>query len=102
MPVSCGVCGCGGRDAWVASTCRAGVSAIEIEITCSDPVEHRRRVETRTADIPGLPALSWRDVVARDYQPWDRPRVVIDTAGQSVEDNVATLRAAIASVRLAT
>jgi predicted kinase len=87
------------RDAWVASARRAAVRAIEIEITCSDAAEHRRRVETRTTDVPGLPALSWRDVVARDYQPWDRERVVIDTAGQSVEHNVTTLRAAIASVR---
>jgi predicted kinase len=87
------------RDAWLASAHRAAVRAIEIEITCSDPAEHRRRVETRTTDVPELPALTWRDVVARDYQPWDRERVVIDTAGQSVDDSVTTLRAAIASAR---
>jgi predicted kinase len=42
------------RDAWIEVARPAGVPAIEIEIICSDAAEHRRRVEIRQADIPGL------------------------------------------------
>jgi predicted kinase len=83
------------RDAWVAVANRVHVSSIDIEVTCSDATEHRRRVETRTTDIPGLRPPSWQEVVTRDYQPWDRERIVVDTAGRSVEQNVKTLREAL-------
>src|SRR5262249_30222528 len=33
------------RDAWLAVARRAQVSALEVEITCSDETEHRLRVE---------------------------------------------------------
>ena len=42
------------RTAWRNVAERAGVSLIEIEAICSDPVEHRRRIESRPSDIPGL------------------------------------------------
>ena len=80
------------RDAWAAVATRADASSIDIEVTCSDSTEHRRRLETRKDDIPGLRPLSWQEVVARDYQPWDREHIVIDTAGRSVEQIVTMLR----------
>jgi predicted kinase len=82
------------RDAWMDVANRAQVAAIEIEITCSDANEHRQRVETRAA----LP--TWQDVVLRDYRPWNREHIVIDTAGRSVDANVATLREAIVALGL--
>jgi len=85
------------RNAWVEVAHRAQVGAIEIEITCSDPEEHRRRVETRTTDLPGFRMPTWPEVVARQYHPWDRERIVIDTARESLEHNLKTLRAAIES-----
>src|SRR4051812_19570645 len=42
------------RDAWRAVAERAGVRALEVEIICSDPNEHRRRLESREHDLPGL------------------------------------------------
>lgn len=42
------------RDAWRAAAKRAGVGAVEVEVVCSDVQEHRSRVETGTADVPGL------------------------------------------------
>jgi predicted kinase len=83
------------RDAWVGVAKRACVDAVEVEITCSDPQEHRRRVESRTADIPGLRLPTWSDVVDRDYDPWERERIVIDTAHASLQQSVETARAAI-------
>lgn len=72
------------RDAWRAVAERLAVDAVEIEITCSDAAEHRRRVETRRADITGLVLPSWQDVATRDYAPWSRPRLVVDTTGKSI------------------
>jgi predicted kinase len=80
------------RDAWVEIANLAQVAAVEIEVTCSDTMEHRRRVETRTADIPGLRLPAWEEVVERDYQGWDREHLVIDTAGRTVEQSVNLVR----------
>ena len=84
------------RDAWVEVANRAQVSAVEIEVICSDSKEHRRRVEARMSDIAGARSVTWEDVVSRDYRPWDREHIVIDTAGWTVEQIVAILRGAIA------
>jgi predicted kinase len=73
------------RDRWRDVARRAGVSVLEVEVVCSDPAEHRRRVETRAPDISGQRLPSWPEVLDRDYQPWDRDRLVIDTAHNSVE-----------------
>jgi predicted kinase len=86
------------RDAWLAVANRADVSVIEIEITCSDATEHRQRVETRVSDIAGLRPPTWQEVVSRDYESWNRERLVIDTAGQSVDQNVRMLRGALARI----
>jgi predicted kinase len=76
------------RDAWAGVANRAAVSAVEIEITCSDAEEHRRRVETRVGDLPGLRLPSWNEVVSREYHPRNREHVVVDTAGCSPEQSV--------------
>jgi predicted kinase len=83
------------RDAWLEVANRAKVRAIEIEVKCSDINEHRRRVEARIADVPGSSLVTWEKVVSREYHPWDREHLVIDTADQSVEQNVEILRAAL-------
>jgi predicted kinase len=68
------------RSEWRSVAERAGVRAIEVEIICSDADEHRRRVESRRADLAGHTAPTWAEVIARDYRPWDGHRLVIDTA----------------------
>src|SRR5258708_29230573 len=83
------------RDAWVEVAKRAQVSAIEIEVTCSDTTEHQHRVETRISDISRSRSLTSQDVVSRNYSPWNREHIVVDTATQTVEQAVTILRAAI-------
>jgi len=51
------------RDAWRA----IGPRVLEIELVCSEPGEHRARVEGRVADIAGLRLPTWQDVVEREY-----------------------------------
>ena len=80
------------RDAWIEVSNRVQVRAMEIEVKCSDVSEHRRRVETRISDIPGLRLPTWEEVVSREYHPWHREHLVIDTAARTVEQNVNLLR----------
>jgi predicted kinase len=49
-----------------------------IEVTCSDPEEHRKRVESRAAPTPPLPLPAWEDVVHCEYQPWTEPVLSVD------------------------
>lgn len=83
------------RASWRAVATRAATASREIEIRCSDPAEHRRRVEGRTAEIAGMRVPTWAEVIARDYRPWDRERIVIDTAGMDVDDTIAAILSAI-------
>ena len=87
------------RDAWGRVAQRAGVAALDVEVTCSDVDEHRRRVESRESDIDGLKVPTWADVVARAYEPWHRDRLVLDTSQHSVAQNIETLLAHVGSVR---
>jgi predicted kinase len=80
------------RDAWIEVANRARVRAVEIEVRCSNAGEHRRRVETRVSDLPGLKPPAWDEVTAREYHPWNREHLVIDTADQSVERSVEMIR----------
>lgn len=90
------------RDAWKRTAANASSPCMEIEVVCSDPVEHRRRVETREADIPGFRVPSWDDVQQRAYDPWDGPRLVLDTAGRGIADLLAELHRWVADAAATT
>lgn len=76
------------RRGWQATARRTQTSLIEIEIVCSDPVEHRRRVEGRKSDIDGLELPSWQAVLDHEYSPWQEPHLVIDTARLTADEAV--------------
>ena len=76
------------RNEWQSVGNRAGAQVVDVEIVCSDVDEHRRRVETRQPDIPGHRLPAWDEVAGRDYRPWDRERVVIDTSRLTVDEAV--------------
>lgn len=73
------------REGWEMAAQRAGAEVKWLEIACSDPAEHRRRVETRTSDIAGLALPNWDAVACRAYDAWDRDRLIVDTAHRSLE-----------------
>ena len=68
------------RQAWRNVAVRAGVRSVDVEIICSDSIEHRRRIETRTSDIEGHVLPTWQEVCTREYQAWNSDYVLIDTA----------------------
>ena len=83
------------RDAWQRVATDAGARFINVEIVCSDTGEHRRRVESRVADIAGHVVPTWPEVIDRDYRPWDRDRLVIDTTAHDISESVRRIVEAI-------
>ncbi len=80
------------RDAWRDVAKRAGVAFVDVAVVCSDEEEHQRRIETRQS---GLRRLTWQDVVARKLDAADAETIVVETAGRSIEECLATVLAAL-------
>lgn len=74
------------RREWERVAADAGAQYVNIEIVCSDPQEHRRRVETRPSTVPGQRLPTWQDVIEREYEGWTVDRVLLDTFGRSEQD----------------
>ena len=83
------------RAAWRDVAARSAVPLVEVEIICSNAAEHRRRVESRESDIPGLLPPTWAAVIARDYEPWSEATLVIDTALMTQAEAVSAIVAAM-------
>jgi predicted kinase len=78
------------RKAWRALAARTSMPLRVIELVCSDQLEHRRRVETRTSDLEGHQLPTWADVLGREYEPWQEPRLAVDTS-HSLTDCLAQI-----------
>ena len=83
------------QEGWRSVAADAGAQVVEILIVCSDPDEHRRRVEGRVADIPGMVQPTWADVATSVLDPWPEA-VVLDSAGRTPD---AVARDALGVVR---
>jgi predicted kinase len=79
------------RDAWRDVSVRCNSKIIEIEVLCSDKAEHRKRVETRNADITGHKLPTWQDVLDREYESWESS-IVIDTSTNTPEESLNELQ----------
>lgn len=86
------------RAMWRDLARECSVPLLEIETVCSDAVEHRRRVETRSADISCHRLPAWSEVMGRDYAPWDRDRLVLDTAVHAPEKSIELVLAAVRQI----
>ena len=58
------------RAGWRAAAARTGARLVQVELHCSDPAQHRTRVEQRAPDIAGHRLPSWADVAALTWEPW--------------------------------
>ncbi|MGB7414442.1 MAG: AAA family ATPase [Thermosynechococcaceae cyanobacterium] len=88
------------RQAWRGVAQGAGVDCREIEVICSDQIEHRSRVESRQSQVPGLRLPTWNDVLQREYHLWDRNPIVIDTAGHTAVESKQLLEQRLAIKQL--
>lgn len=79
------------RAAWHDAALNADTVLLNIEVVCSNTHEHRRRVEARTSDIPGLNPPTWQSVVEHEYEPWAEPVLRVDTGCISAEEAVALI-----------
>lgn len=73
------------RDGWRQTALQSSARIAEIEVICSDVALHRQRAEARASDLAGLKLPTWQDIVSRDYEPWDRDHLVLDTASDSID-----------------
>ena len=73
------------RAGWRAVAAGEGVPLRVVEVVCSDPAEHRRRVEARLPGPGQLHVPTWAQVVAREYEPWSEPRLTVDTVNPASE-----------------
>ncbi|MBP6012898.1 MAG: AAA family ATPase [Alphaproteobacteria bacterium] len=85
------------REAWHDVATRTGTRHLDVEIICTNKSEHRRRVETREADITGHKLPTWTEVEGRTYEPWQTERLVVDSALETVE---ATARSLARRIRM--
>jgi predicted kinase len=67
------------RMEWETLAREAPARCVNVEVICSDALEHRRRIETRKSTVPGLVLPTWEEVTRRHYDAWAKERIVIDT-----------------------
>jgi len=77
------------RDMWhnLANECQAKLTIIECIL---DSRVHKKRVEERVRNMPGIPEVTWERVeqVREEYLPWQEDRLIVDTANIR-ENNLA-------------
>jgi len=78
----------------VRTATAAGAGILEVEVVCSDEAEHRRHVE-------GLMKPTWTAVPNREYEPWGRVHLVVDSATTSAESAVRIIASRMMSAKAA-
>lgn len=89
------------RREWEQVALDAGARYVNIEVVCSDARQHRHRVDTRVATVPGLRLPPWEDVVAREYDAWTAARLIVDTSGRREQESADELLAELQAAGLA-
>jgi hypothetical protein len=65
---------------------------VDVQLICSDKAQHRHRIEARD---PSTRASNWLEIINRDFDAVDHTTIVIDAAGQAVEQSLAALQMAV-------
>jgi predicted kinase len=83
------------RQGWRDVAAAASARLVNIHLYCSDEAEHRRRVEDRTADIPGHILPTWDAVTLHEFEARDDDHLTLDTASLSATEIVTHCEAYI-------
>jgi predicted kinase len=86
------------RREWEQVALDAKANYVNIEVICSDALEHRQRVESRISTVSGLTPPNWSEVENREYDKWTSDRIVIDTANRTVMECVEDLLSKLSSL----
>lgn len=89
------------RETWHGVARSARAHWLDVEVVCSDAAAHRRRVEQRAGDVPGLVLPDWGQVLCCDYNPWPETADVlrVDTARCSPSEAADSVLRRIAGLR---
>ncbi|AVB30182.1 AAA family ATPase [Proteus mirabilis] len=79
------------RDTYREIALSTRTDYLEIEIVCSDIIEHRKRVETRVSEVEGLTLPDWKQVTDLVYEPWSREHLVLDSYRLSSDECVSRI-----------
>ena len=74
------------RQGWTDLGVEFDVDVLPVEVVCSDEDLHRRRVESRSPNLPGHVMPTWEDVTRLSYEPWPDADLIVDSA--DVESDV--------------
>jgi predicted kinase len=74
------------RKEWNNVAIKNNCQYIDIEIICSDRMEHKKRVENRETEIENLKLPTWEDIMKREYESWEEEHIIIDTAHKTIEE----------------
>ncbi len=83
------------RKEWEDVAIKHNCRFMNIEVVCSDKVEHQKRAKRRSAEVENMILPTWSDIENREYHEWQKERIIIDTAGKTIEQCEAELRAQI-------
>jgi hypothetical protein len=82
------------RQTWRTAAAASGAELRFVVTVCSDPVEHRRRLEARVRGFDHVGEPTWDDVLARSAvdEPWVDDHLTVDTVAPlaSVVDELCT------------
>ena len=79
------------RKEWNQTAIDSGAEYINIEVSCSNQEEHKRRLEERDNGIKNLKNPIWEKVLSREYHQWTKDCIKIDTANKIVDESFKEL-----------
>jgi hypothetical protein len=78
------------RSGWQQLADERGATLRFVRVVVCDEVEHRRRVESRVADIEGHALPTWAQVAGQSHDEWVEPHLELDNSS-SLEEAVETV-----------
>lgn len=80
------------RDAWRQVGRISIARIIEIEVICTDLIQHKSMVEGRLAEQKDIENPNWNKVISRHYEARTDDRIIIDTHSINTEEAISKIR----------
>ena len=84
------------RQEWEELAVNNNCRFVNIEIICSDKVEHKKRAEQRNTEVANMKLPMWNDIENREYHEWHKSRIIIETAGKTIKQCQTELKEKVA------